>query len=223
MKTIESSFLAHPDKGPVSSLTLRPAKTRALIVLGHGAGAGMNHATMDSIAQNLAEHQIATFRYQFPFMERGGGRDSLAVSLATVRAAVRQGARNFKKKPIFAAGHSFGGRMTSLAAAEEPLDGVTGLVFYGFPLHAPGKPSADRAAHLPGIDMPMLFLSGTRDNLMTRDLFNPILKGLGKRVTWHDLDTANHGYKILKRTRQSEEDIFAEMARVTSEWIDRLI
>ena len=180
----------------------------------------MTHANMENIAQALARQQIATFRYQFPYMERGGGRDSVAVSLSTVRQAALKARELEPDLPLYAGGHSFGGRMTSLAAAEAPLEGVQGLIFFAFPLHAPGKASNERAAHLPDITIPMLFLSGTRDTFMTLDLFQPILDRLGDRATMHLLDTANHGYKTLKRTRVSQEDVFDEMARVVGEWVE---
>ena len=215
----ESKFLAHPDKGEVSSLLLRPEGADHLLILGHGAGAGMRHASMEQIAERLAEQRIATFRYQFPFRERGGGRDSLKVSLATVEAAVKAGHEAAPDLPLMAGGHSFGGRMTSLAAAEGRLDLVKRLVFFGFPLHAPGKPSDHRAEHLPDIQQDMLFLTGTRDTLTQLELFQPVIDRLGEKATLHLLDTANHGYKILKRTRVSQEDIFVEMARVVREWV----
>ncbi len=220
---IESKFLAHPDKGEVSSLLLRPDNADHLMVLGHGAGTGMHHATMEQIAQRLGEQRIATFRYHFPYMERGGGRDSVAVSLATVEAAMHAAHEAAPDLPLLAGGHSFGGRMTSLVAAEGRLSLVKRLVFFGFPLHAPGKPSNHRAAHLPDIAQPMLFLTGTRDTLNNLELFQPIIDGLGDKATLHLLETANHGYKILKRTRVSQEDIFVEMARVVREWVDGML
>ena len=219
MKTKQQKFLAHPSKDKVSSILQVPEQADALLVLGHGAGAGMTHANMENIASALHEVRIGTFRYQFPFMERGGGRDSKEVSLSTVANAVKKAAQLEPELPIYAGGHSFGGRMTSLAAAESLLPAVQGLVFFAFPLHPPGRPSVDRAAHLPEIAVPMLFLSGTRDKLFSAELFSPILKKLGRSAVLHDLDTADHGYKILKRSRRSEEDIFVEMARVTRQWI----
>lgn len=219
MKTKKQKILAHPSKDKVSSILQVPKNADALIVLGHGAGAGMNHSNMENIANALHANQIATFRYQFPFMERGGGRDSKEVSLSTVANAVEKAASLEPKLPIFAGGHSFGGRMTSLAAAESLLPAAKGLVFFAFPLHPPGKPSVDRAAHLGDIEIPMLFLSGTRDKLFTVDLFKPILKKLGNSIEIHYLETADHSYKILKRTRVSDEDVFVEMGRVTRQWI----
>ena len=223
MTTKELTFQAHPDKGDVSALLLKPRGSKSLVVLGHGAGAGMRHANMENIANAFADQKIATLRYQFPFMERGGGRDSMAVSISTVCNAVKCAKKTAPKLKLFAGGHSYGGRMTSHAAATEDLPGVLGLIFCSFPLHAPGRQSNERASHIVDIKLPMLFLSGTRDTMMTRDLFQPILKKAGKRAVMHDLDTADHGYKILKRTRTSEETVFEEMGRVASEWIGKLI
>lgn len=219
---IESRFVASPDKGKVSALLYLPSSPRALLVLGHGAGAGMRHVTLETISLGLAGIGVGTFRYQFPFMERGGGRDTQAVSTATVRQAVAEGKKIAGDLPLLAGGHSFGGRMTSLAAAEGLLEGVSGLIFFGFPLHAPGKPGTDRAGHLPAIDLPMLFLSGTRDTLNQLDLFQPLVAQLGKKARLHLLDTADHGYKVLKRSRASEEDVFDEMIRVIDEWLSQL-
>ena len=221
MKNKKVSFIAHETKDPVSGHLMMPDRAKAVLVLGHGAGAGMYHANMQGISDQLAAVGIGTFRYQFPFMERGGGRDSQAVSLATVINAVKQ-AKRLTRKPVLAGGHSFGGRMTSLAASESNFPAaVIGFVFFGFPLHAPNKPSDDRATHLKDIGKPMLFLTGTRDALNSLDLFKPIVKKI-KHAKLHLLDTANHGYKILKRSRQSDEDVFAEMARVTDDWYGSL-
>lgn len=221
MKSKKQKFVAHESKDKVSSILEVPKGADKLIVLGHGAGAGMTHRNMQNIAETLHANQIATFRYQFPFMERGGGRDSKEVSLSTVANAIEKATKLEPKLKMFAGGHSFGGRMTSLAAAELDLP-VQGLVFFAFPLHPPAKPSADRAAHLPDIKVPMLFLSGTRDKLFSIDLFKPVGKKLGKRATIHYLDTADHSYKTLKRTRKSEVDVFDEMGQAVRDWIDQV-
>ena len=231
MKTKKLKFVAHESKAKVSALLQVPTNADAIVVLGHGAGAGMMHSNMENIARSLHANRIATFRYQFPFMERGGGRDSKLVSLATVENACKEAARLAPELKVFAGGHSFGGRMTSLAAADSLLPAIEGLVFFAFPLHPPGKPSVERADHLGQITVPMLFLSGTRDKLFSVGLFEPVLAGLQKSkkgrksskgrptATLHLIDTADHGYKTLKRTRQSEETVFDEMARLTREWI----
>ena len=155
-------------------------------------------------------------------MEHGKGRDSQAVCTATVRSAVAAAHEAAPDLPLLAGGHSFGGRMTSTAASESPLDGVQGLVFFSFPLHQPGKPDTKRADHLGAVTVPMLFLSGTRDELADPGPSQPVCKKLGKRATLHPLDTADHGFRTLKRSRKSEEDVFVEMARVVREWASRL-
>jgi len=220
--TLDLKFSATPEKGEVSAILLKPKGATHLLVLGHGAGADMRSASMERIAEALAEQKIATFRYNFPFKERGAsGVDSPRVATATVRSAVAAARRIEPKLPLLAGGHSFGGRMTTTAQSDEPLDGVKGLVLFSFPLHAPNRPDDSRAAHLSAIKIPMLFLSGTRDALNDLALFRPLVKKLGKRATLHLLDTADHGYKILKKTRKSDEDVFVEMARVVREWADR--
>lgn len=217
-------FIATPDKGDVSALLMRPDKATHLLVLGHGAGADMRSSSMQKIAEALAEQRIATFRYNFPCKEHGrGGVDSPKVAVATVRAAVAEAKRLEPKLPLLAGGHSFGGRMTTTAQSETPLDGVTGLVLFSFPLHAPNRPDDSRAAHLSSIKIPMLFLTGTRDALNDLTLFRPVVEKLAKIATLHLIDTGDHSYKVLKKTRTSTEDVFAEMARVTREWIDNAL
>jgi predicted alpha/beta-hydrolase family hydrolase len=215
-------FLATPEKGMVSALLVRPESASHLLVLGHGASTNMRHATLQTIAERLAEVGLATFRYNFPYMEQGRGRDSQEVCTATVRAAVAAAHQAAPDLPLLAGGHSFGGRMTSTAASETPLDGVQGLVFFSFPLHSPGKPHTKRADHLSAVTVPMLFLSGTRDELAELKLLEPVCKKLGKRATLHLLDTADHGFRILKRSRKSTEDVFVEMARVLRAWASKL-
>jgi predicted alpha/beta-hydrolase family hydrolase len=218
----EMRFLATPEKGEVSALFVRPGAASHLLVLGHGASTNMRHATLQTIADRMAEAGIATFRYNFPYMEHGRGRDSREVCAATVRAAVAVARMAALDLRLLAGGHSFGGRMTSTAASESPLDGVHGLVFFSFPLHQPGSPDTKRADHLGAVTVPMLFLSGTRDELANLDLLQPVCKKLGKRATLHLLDTADHGFRTLKRSRKSEEDVFVEMARVVREWASGL-
>jgi predicted alpha/beta-hydrolase family hydrolase len=222
-KPVEIKFLATPEKGEVSALLLRPEAATHLLVLGHGASTNMRHRTMEQIAEALAGQNIATFRYNFPYSENGRARDSNDVCIATVRSAVAAAGKAAPDLKLLAGGHSFGGRMTSTAASEAPLENVSGLVFFSFPLHLAGRPDTKRAEHLKNVTVPMLFLSGTRDALAELDLLEPVVKGLGKRATLHLLDTADHSYKILKKTRQSDEDIFAEMARVLKEWSTAII
>src|SRR5262244_2979382 len=218
----EMKFLAAPEKGEVSALLIRPGDASILLVLGHGASTNMRHATLQTIAERLADAGLATFRYNFPYMEYGRGRDSQEVCTATVRSAVAAAHKAAPVLSLLAGGHSFGGRMTSTAASESPLDGVRGLVFFSFPLHQPGKPDTKRADHLSAVTVPMLFLSGTRDDLADLDLLRPVCKKLGKRATLHLLDTADHGFRTLKRTRKSAEDVFVEMARTVREWAAKI-
>ncbi len=227
-EAIESRFEATPEKGVVSSLLLRPDGAHWLLVLGHGASTNMRHRTLQTIAERLAEEGIATFRFNFPYMERGGGgRDSQAVSLATVRAAVAAAHAAAGDLLLLAGGHSFGGRMTSLAAAEAPLEGVRALVFFSFPLHPADRPGIERAEHLNQVSVPMLFLSGTRDALADLELLRPVCERLAGesgasprgRARLHLLDTADHGFTVQKRSRASDEDVFVEMARVLKEWL----
>jgi len=216
----ELKFLATPEKGEVSALLLRPADASHLLVLAHGAGADMRSSSMQNIADSLGERGIATLRYNFPFKEYGrGGVDSPKVATATVRSAVAEAKRLEPKLTLLAGGHSFGGRMTTTAQSESPLDDVKGLVLFSFPLHAPNRPDDSRAAHLSAVKIPMLFLSGTRDALNDLDLFRPVIKTLGKTATLYLLDTADHGYKVLKKARTTSEDVFVEMARATAEWL----
>lgn len=219
---VEINFRATPDKGDVSAILMRPDGAKHLLVLGHGASTNMRHATMQTIAENLAEQNIATFRYNFPYSEHGTARNSTATCVETIRNAVKAAHEAAPDLTLLAGGHSFGGRMTSTAQSEGPLENVKGLVFSSFPLHLPGRPAITRAEHLANVKIPMLFLSGTRDELATLELLESVVKNLGKRATLHKIDTANHSYKILKKTRKSEENVFAEMARVTAEWASQL-
>jgi uncharacterized protein len=221
-KVKELKFPATPEKGEVSAMLIRPADASRLLVLGHGASTNMRHATLQTIAERMADAGIATFRYNFPYMEHGTGRDSQEVCTTTVRSAVAAARTAVPDLTILAGGHSFGGRMTSTAASESPLDGVSGLVFFSFPLHQPGKPDTKRADHLSAVTVPMLFLSGTRDEMAAPGLLQSVSKKLGIRATLHPLDTADHGFRILKRSRKSEEDVFVEMARITREWASKL-
>lgn len=218
-KAEEMKFLATPNKGEVSAMLLRPAGASHLLVLGHGASTNMRHRILQTIAERMSDAGIATFRYNFPYMERGRGRDSTQVCTATVRSAVVAAHKAAPDLPMLAGGHSFGGRMTSTAASESPLEGVRGLVFFSFPLHQPGKPDTKRADHLSGVTVPMLFLSGTRDQLAAPELLASVCEKLGDRATLHPLDTADHGFRTLKRSRMSGEDVFVEMARIVREWV----
>src|ERR1700741_1094828 len=208
--------------GHVSALLTRPKDARACYVFAHGAGAGMRHASMEAIAAGLAERGIATLRYQFPYMEKGSKRpDPPALAQATVRAAVAEAARACAGLPLIAGGKSFGGRMTSQAQAKAPLDGVKGLAFFGFPLHPAGKPSADRAKHLADVQIPMLFLQGTRDGLAELSLLKPVVKGLGGRATLHLAEGADHSFHVLKSSRRNDREVMKETLDAFAAWMDR--
>jgi predicted alpha/beta-hydrolase family hydrolase len=203
----------------VSSLLSRPVDAQSLMVLGHGAGAGMRHPTMEALSEHLNRAGIATFRYQFPYMERGSGPpDPTPVLTATVRAAVQAAADAAPDLPLFAGGKSMGGRMTSTGAAEEPLRGVRGLVFFGFPLHPAGRPGTSRARHLAKVTVPMLFLQGTRDKLAGLELIQEVCAALEEQATLHVIDGADHSFKVLKRSGRTDEQVLLEIADVTRRW-----
>jgi hypothetical protein len=218
---VELRFPVSDRAGGVSALLLRPPDAHRLLVLGHGAGAGMRHAFMEAVAAALAARGIATFRYQFPYAERGDSRpDFQPVLLATVRAAVAAAASAAPGLPLLAGGKSMGGRMTSLAAAAAPLPDVTGLVFFGFPLHPAGDPGTARAEHLPRVTVPMLFLQGTRDKLADLGLLRPVVAGLGARATMRVVDGADHSFAVLKRSGRTHEDVLDELAETTAAWAE---
>ena len=221
-EVVESKFVATEEQGEVSSLLIRPDDAQWLLVLGHGASTDMRHTTLQTIAERLADVGVATFRYNFPYAEQGRGRNANAVCQETVRSAVAAAHTVASDLSILVGGHSFSGRMSSMAAAEAPLEHVRGLVFFAFPLHPSGKPSTERAAHLSDVTIPMLFLSGTRDKLGELDLLQSTCEQISDKATLHLLDTADHGFKILKRSRKTDEDVFVEMARVINEWVSEL-
>jgi len=204
----------------MKTLLTAPPKARACYVLAHGAGAGMQHPFMAAMAEGLAERGIATLRYEFPYMEQGSKRpDSPKVAQATVREAVSQAVGLLPGVPLYAGGKSFGGRMTSQAQAEAPLEGVRGLVFLGFPLHAAGKPSDERGKHLSAIEVPMLFLQGTRDALADLSLLQPLVKRLGKGATLALYEDADHTFHVPARTGRKDVEIRAEMLDAIARWM----
>ena len=211
------------DTRRVSGLLLAPPSARACYVVAHGAGAGMEHPFMAAVADELATLGIATLRYQFPYMERGSRRpDAPKIAHATVRAAVEEAARLVPDLALFAGGKSYGGRMTSQAQAESPLPGVRGLVFLGFPLHPPKKPSDERAKHLFDVKVPMLFLQGTRDSLADLELLRPLVERLGNRATLRLFDDADHSFHVPKRSGREDDDVRREMLHVIADWIGAL-
>lgn len=212
------------DTQRVSGLLLAPTNARACCVLAHGAGAGMTHPFMASIAEGLAQRSIASLRYQFPYMERRSKRpDAPGLAQATVRAAVAEASRLVPGLPLIAGGKSFGGRMTSQAQAESPLPGVRGIIFLGFPLHAAGRPSDERGKHLFDVHVPMLFLQGSRDNRADPTLLQPLVERLGARATLKAFADADHSFHVPARTRRQDADVRAEMLDVLARWIDTTI
>ena len=210
------------DNHAVSGLFERPAPARAVLALAHGAGAGMEHPAMQSVATGLAQRGIATLRYQFPYMERGSRRpDPPPLCHATVRAAVAQAARLAPDLPLLAGGRSFGGRMTSQAQAQDPLSGVRGLVFLAFPLHPAGRAGTDRATHLAQIGIPLLFIQGTRDELASLDLLQPMVARLGSRAMLHLLQDADHSLHVPARKR-TDAEVLAGALDELSDWVARL-
>ena len=203
----------------VSGLLLRPSQPGACYVFAHGAGAGMTHASMETIATGLAERGIASLRYQFPYMEKGSKRpDSPAVAHAAVRAAVAEAARCCPSLPLLAGGKSFGGRMTSQAQALAALPGVRGLAFFGFPLHPAGKPGSERAKHLAEVGIPMVFLQGTRDALAESSLLEPVVKSLGARAMLHWLAGADHSFHVLKSSGRNDRAVMDEALDAFVAW-----
>jgi len=212
MAASEELRLGVEGAGKVSALLLRPAKARWLLVLAHGAGAGMSHPFMAKLADELASVGVATMRYQFPYMEER--------RTATVRSAVRAAADAAPELPLLAGGKSMGGRMTSQAAAERLLDGVRGLVFFSFPLHPPNKPGTKRADHLAKVTVPMLFLQGTRDTLADLKLLRPVCTKLGARATLHIIETADHSFHVLKSSKRSDAEVLRELGETTALWAE---
>jgi predicted alpha/beta-hydrolase family hydrolase len=188
-------------------------------VLAHGAGAGMRHPFLERAAVAFGSHGVATYRYEFPYMRKGQHRpDPPAVAEATVREAVLAAAHAAPGLPLLAGGKSFGGRMTSQAQAKQPLPGVRGLVFLGFPLHPPGRPATARAEHLSAVQVPMLFLQGTRDEFAQLELLEPVVKQLGSRATLHLIADGDHSFKVPKRTGKSEVDVMNDLAEAIAQW-----
>jgi uncharacterized protein len=207
----------------VSGLLQTPPQPRACYVLAHGAGADMNHPFMAAVADGLSERAIASLRYQFPSMERGSKRpDPPKLAQATVRAAVAAAQSALPRLPLIAGGKSFGGRMTSQAQAAAPLPGVCGLAFLGFPLHPAGRPSAERGKHLFDVELPMLFLQGTRDALAALEQLEPLCKALGRRATLHLFADADHSFHVPARTGRTDAEVRNDMLDTLAQWIDHV-
>ncbi len=220
--TKEVRFAVNEKAGAVSGLVTLPSDATSLLVLAHGAGAGMRHRFMEAIAAQLAAHCVATLRYQFPYMEKRVKRpDPEAVLTDTVRAAVGAAKKFAAGLPLFAGGKSMGGRITSLAAAKAPLDGARGLIFFGFPLHAAGNPGAGRGEHLNDVKVPMLFLQGSRDALADLKLLKPLCKKLGSGAELFVVEGGDHSFHMLKSSRRSDDEVLEEAVRKAAEWMNR--
>ncbi|HTI91454.1 MAG TPA: alpha/beta family hydrolase [Puia sp.] len=213
MNTRSLSLPISPTVGSVSAEYLVPEKSKYIMTLAHGAGAGMNHAFMTVLATSLAEVSIATLRFNFPFIENKKGRpDTPAVAHQTIAAAITNAQETFPSLPLFASGKSFGGRMTSQYLALNPRPEVKGLIFYGFPLHPSGKPSTERAEHLKEVKTKMLFLQGTKDELASWDLIESVCSSL-PNARLVKIDGANHMFKAGKK------DTMVLLVSATRDWI----
>lgn len=217
MNPVELEIPVEDDHVP--ALFLRPAGAKALYLFAHGAGAGITHQNMASSALGLAERGIATLRFQFLYMDKGSRRpDSPKLAHKVIRAAARQALTLAPDLPLFAGGRSFGGRMTSQAQAEDPISGVRGLIFLGFPLHPSGKPGNERATHLADIGIPMLFLSGSRDALAELELLRPMVTELGDQARLHIVDHADHSFKVTAKSGRKATEVEGEVLDAMAEW-----
>jgi predicted alpha/beta-hydrolase family hydrolase len=207
--------------GEVDALLLRPSEAGCLLVLAHGAGAGMHHPFMEGLASALADNGVATFRYQFPYMEQQRKRpDPPALLTATVRAAVTAASEAAPDLALFAGGKSLGGRMTSLMVSDDPevAPRIRGLVFVGFPLHPAGRPGTRRGEHLTRVPIPMLFLQGTRDALADLTLLHPLCDTLAPLATMHVVEGADHSFHVPKRTGKTDAEVVTDLARTVAAW-----
>jgi predicted alpha/beta-hydrolase family hydrolase len=211
--------LAVNDGVEVSAFLLRPPDAWLLYVLAHGAGAGMRHPFLERVSASLAARGVATFRYQFPYIEGGRKRpDPPSLLEATARAAVTKAGEIVPELPVVAGGKSLGGRMTSSAAATAPLDRTRGLVFLGFPLHPPGEPGTRRADHLHAVDIPMLFLQGTRDGFARLDLITEVVSRLQPRATLQLIDDGDHSLGVPRRAGRTQEQVMDEVVTTIAQW-----
>ena len=209
-----------PDGSTVSALWQKPKVAKAVLVLAHGAGAGMTHKNMAATADGLEARGIAVLRYNFPYMECGSKRpDNPSIAQAATRAAMADAGKLAGDLPLFAGGRSFGARMTSQAQSADPMPKVTGLFFFAWPLHAPGKPGVDRAEHLSGVKIPMLFLQGTKDEFADLDLLKPMVSKLGKRAKLHLVEHADHSFHVPAKTGRKDPEVLAEILDVAEAWM----
>jgi uncharacterized protein len=223
MATAKELRISVGEAGEVSALLLKPAKAKCLLVLAHGAGAGMRHVFLEELAADLADAGVGTLRYQFLYMEqRRKAPDRPALLTATVQAAVAAGAEAARGLPLFAGGKSMGGRMTSQAAASGLLSGVRGIIFFGFPLHPPNQPGTKRADHLAKVAVPMLFLQGTRDAFAPLASIRGVCKKLGSNATLTIVEGADHSFHVPKSSGKSDAEVLRDLAQITSDWCARI-
>lgn len=207
--------------GDVSALFYSPAKAESVMVFAHGAGAGMKNKFMEEVSVCLAGEGIATLRFNFPYMENGKKMpDTKPVCIAAIKAAVEKAGKLCPKLPVFGAGKSFGGRMTSTAASAGALDNIKGIIFFGFPLHAPGRPSNDRAEHLYSVNVPMLFLQGTRDALAELDLLKPVIKKISKSAELFTIEGADHSFHAKKEFNLKDKEIIEMICKEVKRWME---
>ncbi len=210
--------------GEVSGILVLPANPKLLLLFAHGAGAGMKHPFMEKMSGYLGDESIGTLRYNFPYTEKKIKRpDPQPILMETVRSAVKAAKEYAGEIPLLAGGKSMGGRMTSMSASKEALDDVKGIVFFGFPLHPPGKPSNERAEHLYNVKIPMLFLQGTKDKLADLELLKPVIKKLGKKTTLHIIEGADHSFHLPKSSGKNDEEVLKELAEKVADWAERNI
>lgn len=216
----EIHFVVSETTGVMSGLLLKPEHAVSLLVFAHGAGAGMRHRFIEDLSQKLAGLGVATMRYQFPYMEKRVKRpDSESVLIATVQAALIAAEKYSDGLPIFAGGKSMGGRMTSLTLAKAPMDKLHGLIFFGFPLHASGTPSAERGKHLADVQVPMLFIQGSRDALADLKLLKPLCAQLDGRAELFVVEGGDHSLHMAKRSGRTDDEVLDEVAAKTSSWM----
>jgi predicted alpha/beta-hydrolase family hydrolase len=218
-RTEHIKFLATKSSGEVSGIIIMPEKAECFLVLALGAGAGMNHTFMHGIAIALAELGVGTLRFNFPYSEKNLKRpDPAPILIETVYAAVNKANEYYKNIPLFAGGKSLGGRMTSTAASKKALANIRGIAFFGFPLHAPGKASNERAEHLFQVSIPMLFLQGTNDKLADLNLLQPVVNKLNNKATLHIIEGADHSFHVPKKSGKTDDEIIKELALKFKEW-----
>jgi predicted alpha/beta-hydrolase family hydrolase len=224
VKTERSKLTVLDGRYQVSTILMTPDNPKAVMVLGHGAGAGMEHQFMSQLADNLATFGIASLRYNFPYMEQGRRTPtSPAISQATIKAAVDEAHQLFPAHLLLVGGKSYGGRMSSQAQSNQLLTGVSGLIFYGFPLHAPGKPGDQRGEHLKNIKIPMLFVQGSRDKLANLAYLRPLVENLGHQATMEVIEGADHGFNMLKSASKTSTEVQLELAKMTAKWATNIL